>query len=158
MPSAYAAAAWSYLFAVMSFYWALGGMIGAETLGSAFTDPELRNDPAFVLFVWVTGFLKIALGALALALVQPWGRRLPRRLLMLAVWGIGIGLTLYGIALLVQHALILAGATDIPASIGSMNAVRWHLFFWDPFWLVGGVLFLSAARASRQHKPMNEPS
>jgi hypothetical protein len=25
--------------------------------------------------------------------------------------------------------------------------VTWHLALWDPFWLLGGVLFLAAGRA-----------
>lgn len=143
--SAYAAAVWAFLFALMSFYWALGGTAGVETLGSAFSDPAVIGDPLFVAFVWITGFLKLLSGVLALALVQAWGRRIPRRFLLFAVWGIGIVLAVYGAALLVQHALMVTGVSDIPSAIGSMAAARWHLFVWDPYWLLGGILFLVAA-------------
>lgn len=151
--SAYAAAAWSFLFAAISFYWAMGGTIGVETLGSAFTDPAITNDPVFVAFVWITGVLKLLAGVLALALVQPWGRRLPRALIRIGAWGGGILLTLYGVALLIQHGLMVAGVADLPASIGSMAAARWHLFFWDPFWLLGGILFLAAAISTTRTQP-----
>jgi hypothetical protein len=147
--SAYAAAAWSFLFAVMSFYWALGGTAGAETLGSAFTDPAVVGDPVFVAFLWITAALKALIGLIALALIHVHGKRLLRRLLLIAAWGTGILLSLYGAALLIQHGLMALGSSNIPASIGSMTAVRWHLFFWDPFWLLGGILFLAAARFAK---------
>jgi len=38
-----------------------------------------------------------------------------------------------------------AGISSIPDLLGSMTAVRWHLLFWDPFWLLGGILFVTSA-------------
>jgi hypothetical protein len=37
------------------------------------------------------------------------------------------------------------GAIDTPDALGT-TALPWHLALWDPFWLVGGVLFLAATR------------
>jgi hypothetical protein len=54
-------------------------------------------------------------------------------------------LTLYGAANLVQHGLMEAGIVDTPDGLGS-DAVTWHLALWDPWWLLGGILFLLAAR------------
>jgi hypothetical protein len=53
---------------------------------------------------------------------------------------------LYPVANFVQHALMVTGAIGTPDALGS-HAVGWHLALWDPFWLVGGLLFLAAARA-----------
>lgn len=147
----YAAAGWAFLFAAMSFYWAAGGMLGANTLGEGIEALALARDPEIIAITWVTGILKFILGLLGLALVANWGRRLPRKPLLIAAWGAGALLTLYGIALLVEHGLILAGNRAIPGLLGSMEAVRWHLFFWDPFWLAGGILFLLAARWAGKH-------
>jgi hypothetical protein len=150
MQFVYGSAIWAFLFAALSFYWALGGTAGAETLGSTFTDPEVVGDPGFVAFLWITAILKALLGLVPLAQVQRWGRLFPRWLVRLGVWSAGILLTLYGIALILQHGLMLAGNSAIPRSIGSAEAVRWHLFLWDPIWLVGGLLFLAAAFATRR--------
>jgi hypothetical protein len=92
----------------------------------------------------VTGLLKVLGAGLALALVIPWGRRLPRRLLLVASWAVGLLLLAYALANLVQHGLMKAGAIDTPEALGS-SAATWHLVFWDPFWLLGGVLFTAAA-------------
>lgn len=146
----YGAVIWAFLFAALSFYWALGGRAGAETLGTAFTDPTVVSDPGFVAFLWITAVLKALLGVLALAWVQPWGNRLPRHLVRFGVWSVGILLTLYGVALMLQHTLMVTGSSPIPQSIGSIEAVRWHLFLWDPVWLLGGLLFLTAAIATRR--------
>src|SRR5262245_41909076 len=74
----YAAAIWAFVFAATSFYWALGGRVGVETIGDAITKPALAGDPTILAIVWITGALKVVAGAVALALVQPWGRRLAR--------------------------------------------------------------------------------
>lgn len=150
--SAYAAAVWSFLFAAVSFYWAMGGTVGVETLGSAFSDPAVTNDPLFVAFVWITGILKVLAGVFALAVVQPWGRNIPRWILHTAIWAIGVLLTVYGAALLIQHGLMVMGVIEIPTSIGSIAAARWHLFLWDPYWLLGGILFLAAALSTARNR------
>jgi Protein of unknown function (DUF3995) len=150
--AAYAAAAWALLFAAMSFFWALGGTLGLDTLGNEIEREARDRDPDTIAVVWVTGFLKVLGAVLALALVMPWGGRLPRRLLLIAAWAVGLGLLAYALANFVQHGLMKSGAIDTPEALGS-SAATWHLLFWDPFWLLGGVLFTAAAwqygRASR---------
>jgi hypothetical protein len=146
--AAYAAAAWSFVFAAMSFYWAAGGLIGAETLGDGIKALALARDSELLTLTWITGGLKVIAGLLALSLVQSWGRIIPRRLRLIGAWGAAVLFLLYGIGNLIQHALIAIGTAPIPNLLGSMNAVRWHLFFWDPFWIVGGILFALAARSA----------
>jgi hypothetical protein len=141
--AAYTACAWALLFAAPSFYWAAGGTAGADTIGDAITGPALARDPAFVAILWGTGALKALGGLLALALVQPWGRHFPRWLLLAAALGGGALTALYGSASLVQHGLMVAGVIAIPSGLG-ITAARWHLLLWDPWWLLGGILFLAA--------------
>lgn len=128
----------------MSFYWAAGGTLGSATIGESIAGPALRREPWAVAVLWFTGGIKALAGVFALALVQPWGRRLPRRLMLGLAVGGGCSLLLYSIALLVQHALMATGTIGRAASL-SASELRWHLFFWDPFWLLGGVLFAAAA-------------
>jgi predicted MFS family arabinose efflux permease len=131
-----------FVFAAMSFYWAAGGTAGSTTLGTRLEELAHSREPDFVAVLWITGLLKFAGGVLALALVH---RRAPRRLLLVAAWGAAALLLLYAVANLVQHGLIVAGAIEMPAGLGD-TAARWHLLFWDPFWLLGGVLTALAAR------------
>jgi len=144
--TAIAAALWSFLFALANLYWGLGGEIGLETLGEGMKAMAQARDPALMLVNWVSVVGKIMLGGLALVLIRPWNSRRLRRLLQIATWAAGLLLALYGLGNAVQHALMLIGAIDIASLLGSVSAVRWHLFFWDPVWLLGGVLFLLAAR------------
>jgi hypothetical protein len=140
----YAAAAWAFVFALMSFYWGLGGRAGIHTLGPGLA--ALANDPWFVaLGLWGAGIAKVIGGLVALALVRPWGRAFPRRLLLIAAWVGGGGALLYGTALFIQHGLMLAGILAIPAGLGPV-AARWHLLLWDPWWVSGGLLFVVTAK------------
>jgi len=141
----YAAFVWAVLFAALSFYWAAGAAAGVDMNAPAITRPVLARDPGWIAILWATGGLKVIAGLLALALVRQWGRVLPRRLLLAAGWSAFAIMALYeGAASLVQHALMVAGAIATPAGLGETSA-RWHLFLWDPWWLLGGVLFGLAA-------------
>jgi hypothetical protein len=113
-------------------------------LAESIQEDVRNNNSQMIALTWATGVLKVIAGLLALALVRPWGRRIPRRLLLVAVWGTGALLTLYGGAGLIEKALMEAGVIDIPESLGA-PAVRWYLLMWEPWWLLGGVLFLLAA-------------
>lgn len=140
--AAYAAFTWAFLFAAPSFYWAAGGTAGMGTLGPGVA--AMARDPWFIALVWVTGFAKALAGLLALALVRPWGQRIPRWVLLAGAWGGGALLVLHGGDLVVQGALALGGFLDIPAS-ATPSAIRWQTFLWGPWFLVGGLLFCIAA-------------
>jgi hypothetical protein len=144
--AAYGAAAWAFAFAAVSAYWALGGELGRETIAADITRIPLANDP---VVVWATAGMKALVGMLALALVRPWGRLLPRPMLIAATWSAGLLLALYGGASLVDHGRMVAGLRPTPEVLGE-QAARWHLLLWDPVWLLGGVLFLAAAWRHRR--------
>jgi hypothetical protein len=142
--AAYAAFAWAILFAIPNLYWAAGGTLGAGTIGGEIEQQALDRETGMVATLWITGLLKVAGAIFVLALVQPWGRRLPRRLMITLGWGGGLSMMLYGISLLVQHGLMLTDVIDRQESLDA-TALRWHFLFWDPWWLLGGVLFALAA-------------
>src|SRR5947209_17509989 len=89
---AYAACGWALLFAALSFFWAAGGRTGLHPL-------ELEVAPGNAVWIVINlgaGILKTVMGLLALALVQPWGRIVPCKLLRACAWVLGIGMFLYG--------------------------------------------------------------
>lgn len=139
----YSACVWAFIFAAMSFYWALGGTAGTDTLGEI-ANPELAEKPGFIVLVWGTGVLKALGGLLALALVRPWGRIVPRWLLVTAVGCGGIFMIVYSGANFLVRLLMWADLLDTPESMHS-TAARWHLLFWNPWWLLGGILFSATA-------------
>src|SRR6266498_1941587 len=105
----YAAAAWALVFAAMSFYWAAGGSIGSSTMSDAIVEPARARELGFVALLWTTGALKAIAGLLALALIRPWGRVLPRWIPLTATWVAGVGMLLYGGANLLVRAVMAAG-------------------------------------------------
>ena len=102
------------------------------------------RDPAIIALVWAAGVLKVVAGLVALALVRPWGHMFPRWLLLAAAWGGAVLLTFYGGFFVAGEALVVSGV--VPASESAdWRALRWHLFLWDPWFLVWGVLLSVAA-------------
>ena len=47
-----AAFAWAVIFALMSLYWAAGGMVGGETLGVEIDRLAHERDASFVAWLW----------------------------------------------------------------------------------------------------------
>ena len=141
---AYAASAWAFAFAAMSLYWAAGRTVGIGTQSDGIQELALARPAWFVATLWVTGAMKAAAGLIALALVRPWGQAFPPWTLAVAAWGAGVLLALYGGANLAVRALMGLGVLSTPESMRSV-AARWHLLVWDPWWLLGGILFCAAA-------------
>jgi hypothetical protein len=138
----YVAFAWGVLFAGISFYWAAGGTLGADTVGGSIELLGRARDPVLIAALWIAGFLKVLGALLALALVQPWGRRLPRPLVLLLGWGAAVILTLYGGINVVGEALTASGLVR-PRTV-DWKPLLWHLYVWDMSFLVWGILFVLA--------------
>ena len=150
---AYAAATWSFAFAALSVAWALGADIGVGTLAVAIR--ERVDDPGFRGVILGTAVLKAAAGVVALALVRPWRRWRHGRAAVALAWVAAAVLLFYGTARWVQAVLWETGVHEIPAQVGA-TAARWNLLFWDPVWVLGGLLFLLAAR--RAGRPSQDGS
>ena len=114
----YAGAAWGFLFAAVSLYWAAGGLAGVGTLSRELREQALARQGRFVAILWATVLLKVLAGVLGLALCRPWGRKFPRWMLLVAGWSTGILLTLYGGVGLLSAALVesASGTRRTPGS------------------------------------------
>jgi Protein of unknown function (DUF3995) len=137
--AAYAACALALLSAVPSFYWALGGTAGLDTVGGTLEELGRARDPRGVALGVGAGLLKVAGGLLALALARPWGRAVPRRLLLGAAWAASTVLTAYGGLLVAVGALVLTGVIS-PSGPVDRTALRWHVMVWDLWFFLWGLL------------------
>lgn len=124
---AYAAAVWASIFAAFHFVWAGGWYIGLDAVQAqaAFAVPwKLWYDV-------VAGVMCVIAVPVALALALPWGRRVPRRILMPLAWtGTGL-LLLRAVASLVQAAYFLVAGKFSFRAMG----------VWEPWFYLGAALF-----------------
>lgn len=134
------------LYALWSAYWAAGGSAGLDELGGKLAELARQRDPMLIRVVWVTVVLKIVGATLGLALVQPWGRRLPRWLLLSGSWGATAVLVLYGALLVAVQLVVLLGGLQPDAPV-DRKPFYWHLFLWDPWFLLWGLLLGAATWA-----------
>jgi hypothetical protein len=138
----YAAGGWAFLFAALSFYWALGGTAGTETISPAIVQLARAHDPWVMAALWISAILKVFSGFVALALIQPWGRMVPSWILLILAWGAGTLLFVHGGLFFAVGVLALSGAISVRTP---ETVLRWDTFLWGPWWLIGGILFLLAA-------------
>jgi len=141
--AAYAAFALAVCYALVSLYWAAGGTLGIDTLGGSVERLARSRTAAAAAAVSVVIVVKLAGGLLALALVRPWGRTLPRRLLLITGVLASALLLVYGAITVSAETLVETGVLR-PTSPVDWNALRWHLELWDMWFLVWG-LFLGLA-------------
>ncbi len=127
---AYGAALWSLTFACLHIVWAAGSFIGleAEFARKAFAQHWFL---AYDLAVAGTCLFGVAI---ALALVRPWGRRLPR-------WAVG-GLAWAGTGLLTLRAASSLAQVLYLVVQGSFVVRPMH--FWEIWFYVGAILFGSS--------------
>lgn len=123
----YGAAPWSLIFAALHILWAMGWYVGLdhESARQAF---ERRW---FLVYDLVAAGLCLVAFAVALALVQQWGRRLPFSLLGSLAWG-GTGLlALRGGAGVAQDVYLAAVSRNLPDAAA----------LWDVWFCLGAILF-----------------
>ena len=86
---------------------------------------------------------KLVGGLLALALVRPWGRMVPRVWLLAGSAGASALLVVYGGLTVLLGALVLLGVIHPTGSV-DRTALRWHVGVWDLWFLVWGILLALA--------------
>lgn len=147
---AYAAAVLAFASAGVSLYWTMGGTALLEELGGTFERlARDRSAPALALGIVVV-LVKVAAGLLALALVRPWGARIGRALLLVPAAAGSLVLVLYGGAEVLVGGLVLANVITPSGPVDEL-ALRWHVFVWDPWFVVWGVaLGIAALRYHRE--------
>jgi hypothetical protein len=141
--TAYAAAIAAFTYALISLYWALGGHGLVSTVGGYVEQFARRGGAIPVLVALAATVAKVAGGLLALALVRPWGRMVPRRWLLAGAAAASALLVLYGAVNVAAGALVLSGVIH-PAGSVDRTALRWHVGVWDLWFLLWGIMLALA--------------
>ncbi|WP_329330641.1 DUF3995 domain-containing protein [Streptomyces sp. NBC_01454] len=135
------AGAWAVAFAMLHFYWALGGSWGL----SVSAGPLAEERPAWFVAVglWGVGVLCLVGGGLGwLLAARPQPRGLAGRVVKALGWCVCAVLLVRGIAV---EMLLLTGAAGQEVDVSPAQRL-WTLVLWNPWFLVGGLLFGLAAR------------
>ncbi|WP_198048343.1 DUF3995 domain-containing protein [Saccharomonospora iraqiensis] len=135
--AACASAVWGGLFAMISLYWALGGLVGIETIGGELERMARAGEVGPL--VWGATIIKVVGVVYSLALVQRWGRTLPRALMLAGGWAATVLLLGYGGVTVGIEILVATGVLAAPAEI-DWYAFYWHLALWDPWFVLWGIL------------------
>jgi hypothetical protein len=125
--------------ATISLYWTLGGTLGLDTIGGEIEEAGRARNPTLIALVAAVTVIKAAAALFALALVCRWGRMFPRRLMIVLGWFGAVVLALYGGVLVGVEALVEIGVIK-PQGPVDWKALRWHLYLWDPYFLIWGIL------------------
>ena len=141
--AAYAAAVVAFGYALVSLYWAVGGHRLVSTVGGYVAHFARQGGAVPVVLALAATAAKVAGGLLALALVRPWGRVIPRRWLLAGATAASVLLVGYGGLSVLLGALVLSGVIH-PAGGVDRTALRWHVGVWDLWFLVWGILLALA--------------
>jgi len=141
--AAYAAAVVAFAYALVSLYWGVGGHRLVSTVGGYVAQFARQGGAVPVLVALAATAAKVAGGLLALALVRPWGRVIPRRWLLAGSTAASVLLVGYGGLNVLLGALVLSGVIH-PGGGVDRTALRWHVGVWDLWFLVWGSLLALA--------------
>ncbi|MFJ3876803.1 DUF3995 domain-containing protein [Streptomyces sp. NPDC090077] len=135
-------------YAAPHFWWGAG--IGATFPGDFASAPHGTWEAA--IGYWVMGAVAVAGAVVALALVHPWGLRLPRRTLCALSLTASAGMTLWGFTYFAMQGLLAAGRVVSAPAFAAKDAhpqAAWGLFWYGLFVLWGLMLGLAAWKRLR---------
>ncbi len=132
---------WCCAFAALHVFWALGGSAGLAS--SAGTELATRRPTAFVVLgLW--GVAALLLGAAVVVGVAVNAQLSPRVGRTLGWLISAAGLVMLARAVVVE-ILLLTDAGGVRTEVG-LEQTHWSLVLWNPWFVVGGVLFIWTGR------------
>lgn len=146
---AYLAFALAIASAAMSVLWTIGGTWLLDTVGGSIEKIARTRSTSAVALGTAISLAKAGAAFLALALVRPWGRHVPTRVLKGANIFASAVLVTWGGANVLAGALVLTGVVS-PADGVDERALRWHVFLWDLWFLLWGVALALALLGIRR--------
>lgn len=153
----YAVIVWCVVFGALHLYWGLGGNAGLV----AFSTPSnqtaaITHDPVYMGLTWAVGFVCLYGAFITLAALQPWGRYIPRWIVLTTLW-VACGLCIVrGIGNPVQTLLVITGVVfdEMLQGPDTEAWLRWMLLdavVFSPWFTLGGIAFGVTARSARPH-------
>lgn len=139
---AFAAFLVGVLYAAVSAYWGVGGTALLDTIGGTLEREGRAGNAGVLAVLWVVVVLKLAAARLGPAAVG--GPRWVRRTACAAA----VILVLYGGTLTVAGLLVQLDLVHATAN-ADHQALRWHAYLWDQWFLVWGLLLTAALTRSR---------
>lgn len=137
---AYLAFIWCGAFAALHVYWAVGGRVWLAS--SAGVDLATRRPALFVMAgLWGAALLLLLGAALSAALARGRPRGRLQRVAVIAGWLVGTVLLARGVVL---QLVLVTDAGGVASSVGP-SEVHWSLILWNPWFMLGGILFLLTA-------------
>ena len=135
--AAYAACAWAVAYAVgVRGYQGLGGTLG---LPGTFEDPDGMRQASLLAGAGI-----LLVGPASLALVRPWGLRIPRWLVIVPALAGSVFAAAHALTAYITKPLHLLGVIDLEfhgwARVDKGSLILWDLLFYEPWFLGLGVL------------------
>ncbi|WP_019883953.1 DUF3995 domain-containing protein [Streptomyces purpureus] len=153
--AAYTAAAAALAYAAPHFWWGAG--VGATFPGDFATAPHGTMEAA--IGYWVMGAVSVFGALLAVALVHPWGRRLPDRLIAVPALIAAVGMSLWGFTYFAMQYLLAAERVVSSPAFAAKDAhpqAAWGLFWYGLFLIWGITLGTAAWQRLRARRPRCE--
>jgi hypothetical protein len=138
--AAYIAAGLAFASAATTAYWLFGGTALLDTLGGSVERLARDRSGAALALAAAVVMIKSGAGLLALLVLSPAWRGW-RMIVALDILAAAV-LCLWGGANVLVGAVVLSGA--IERADVNRHALRWHVFLWDAWFLVWGVVLAVA--------------
>src|SRR4051794_32703147 len=90
---------WGYVACISALLYAAPHLWWGMGISVAFPGDYKFPDSVWSVAIgfWTMGFLAILAAFFALSFIQPWGRRIPRSMLLILGWIASVGLTFWGL-------------------------------------------------------------
>lgn len=131
-------------FAAVSAYWAAGGHAGIDTVGGVFAEAGQSGGDLVAAGLWMVVAIKVLAAVLPLVTVMR-GRARARwwRVVCWLAWIDAVILTVYGLVMTIAGLLVQAGVLHASPD-ADHRALAWHAYLWDPWFLLWGLLAMTA--------------
>ena len=117
--------------ALITLYWTLGGTIGLRTVGGGIEKLAKERSSAGLALGVATVALKLFASGM-----HYWLSRRAGRLILLLNAGAALLLMLWGGLNVFVGSLVLMGIIGETPVGDNLYALKWHVFFWDAYFLI----------------------
>jgi len=143
------------LYAAVSAYWGLGSTWLLDTVGGSFEEQGRAGNVSFLLVAWAAAALKIVAAVLPLLALRRLTRQAWNRAAWVLAWVEAAILTIYGLVWTTVGVLVQADVIRASATTAERRALAWHTYFWDPWFLIWGLLVgLALVCGRNRRKPV----